>query len=103
MQVAAVVAGLLVPGAGFAQSGTATISGVVRDSSGAAIPGATLRVVNEGTSGASEAVSGESGVYRVEGLAPGRYRVEAALDGFETAIVAGRAGATGRRRRTTSP
>ena len=35
---------------------------------------------------ATEAVSGDGGVYRVEGLAPGRYRVEAILDGFETAI-----------------
>jgi len=86
MQVAAMVAALLVPGAVFAQSGTATISGVVRDSSGAAIPGATLRVVNEGTSVSTETVSGDGGVYRVEALAAGRYRVEAILDGFETAI-----------------
>ena len=70
MQVAAMVAALLVPGAVFAQSGTATISGVVRDSSGAAIPGATLRVVNEGTSASTETVSGDGGVYRVRHSRP---------------------------------
>jgi len=80
-----VLAVLLLPLAARAQ-GTGTIAGTVKDSSGGAIPGAAIRVVNESTSGSTEAVSGDGGVYRVEGLAPGRYRVEAVLDGFETAI-----------------
>ncbi len=80
-----VLAALLLPLTARAQ-GTGAIAGTVKDSSGGAIPGAAIRVVNEGTSTATEAVSGDGGVYRVEGLAPGRYRVEAVLDGFETAI-----------------
>ena len=35
---------------------------------------------------AVEAVSDGQGAYRADALAPGRYRVETALDGFETAV-----------------
>ena len=63
-----------------------TITGVVRDSSGATVPGATVRVVNEDTGAAVEAVSNEQGSYRAAPLAPGRYRMETTLDGFETAV-----------------
>ena len=59
------------------------IAGVIRDDSGAAIPGATVRVVNEVSGKTAEAVSDETGAYRTAVLSPGRYRVEIALDGFE--------------------
>ena len=52
----------------------------------AAIPGATVRVVNEDTGVTFEAVSNEQGSYRAAALLPGRYRVETTLDGFETAV-----------------
>jgi iron complex outermembrane receptor protein len=69
-----------------AQAGTSTIAGLVRDSSGGAVPGAIIRIVNEGTGVALEEVSNEQGVYRAAGLAAGRYRLETVLDGFETAV-----------------
>ena len=87
MHVAAVVAALLAPSVSLAQApGGGAIGGVVRDSSGGAIPGSTIKVVNEASGVAVEAVSADGGSYRFDGLAPGRYRVEAALDGFETAV-----------------
>jgi len=70
----------------IAQTGTSAIAGVVRDSSGGAVPGATVRIVNEGTGAALEEVSNEQGSYRAAGLAPGRYRLETVLDGFETVV-----------------
>ncbi len=70
----------------LAQTTAGAINGVIRDSSGAAIPGVAVRVVNEATNAALETVSTEQGAYSVEALAPGRYRVEAALDGFEVAV-----------------
>ena len=76
------------PSVGLAQT-AGTISGVIRDSLGGAIPGATIRVVNEGSGAAQEAVSDAEGAYRVDDLAPGQYRVEATLDGFEPAVAAG--------------
>jgi Carboxypeptidase regulatory-like domain len=67
-----------------AEAGTGTIAGLVRDSSGAAVPGATVRVVNEGNGVTREIVTNEQGSYRADALPPGLYRVETTLDGFET-------------------
>src|SRR5687768_6438351 len=67
----------------FAQSdGRAT--GVVRDSSGAAVPGANVTVTNDQTGASQTAVSGPDGTFTVTGLAPGDYTVEVQLRGFGT-------------------
>ena len=77
---------VLLPAPSFAQSpGSATIAGVVRDASGGPTPGVTVRVVRDAGGPAQEAVSDAQGAFRVDALAPGSYRVEAALDGFELA------------------
>src|SRR4051812_43127572 len=70
----------------LAQSGTSTISGVVRDSTDAPLPGATVKVVNEDTGVAVETVSNAEGLYRVPALVPGHYRVEIILEGFDVAV-----------------
>src|SRR5436305_14902851 len=67
-----------------AQSG-ASISGVVKDASGAVLPGVTV----EATSPAliekvRSAVSDGSGQYRITELLPGTYTVTFALTGFST-------------------
>jgi outer membrane receptor protein involved in Fe transport len=47
-----------------------------------------IAVIVRGAGGEEHhAVTGEDGGFRVESLAPGRYRIEAALDGFEPAAV----------------
>src|SRR4029453_6117723 len=71
--------------AAVAQDATGLVSGLIRDSLGGAIPGATVRAVNEASGTSVEAVSDGQGSFRIAGLAPGEYRVEATLDGFETA------------------
>jgi len=81
---AAVLFAALTPAAGLAQTG-GSVSGLVRDSLGGAIPGATVRVINEATGAAQETVSDGEGGYQVTDLAVGQYRVEATLDGFEPA------------------
>jgi iron complex outermembrane receptor protein len=73
----------LTPALVIGQSSTSQLSGVVRDSSGGAIPGATIRIVNAASNASSELVSDGQGAYQSEPLAPGRYRVEVTLDGFE--------------------
>ena len=65
-----------------AQAGSSTLTGVVKDSSGGAVPGATVKVTNEATGVSLETVSNEQGLYRVPALVPGRYRVDVSLDGF---------------------
>jgi len=77
---------LLAPAGLLAQSGSGTITGIVKDSTGGAIPGAQVNVVNETTSVGVEATTDATGSYRVEDLVAGPYRVETALDGFETAV-----------------
>jgi hypothetical protein len=87
--VASVVAVLVVastPATLLSQSGSSTIGGLVQDTSGAAVPGASLKIVNEATGVTAETVSNDQGLYRVVALVPGLYRVEAFLDGFEPTI-----------------
>src|SRR4051812_42298245 len=76
----------LAPPASAGQAATGTIAGVVRDASGETVPGATVHIVNTQTRRAIDAVSDERGAYRVPDLAPGLYRIEAVLDGFEAAV-----------------
>jgi len=69
-----------------AQQNQASIAGVVRDDSGSAIPGVTLTVTRDGDGTAEVAVTGGKGEFRVDGLRPGAYRVEAVLDGFQPLV-----------------
>jgi iron complex outermembrane receptor protein len=65
---------------------TAGLSGVVRDSSGAPIPGVVIKVIHADTAATVEAVSDELGAYHVAPLASGAYRLETTLDGFESLV-----------------
>ena len=67
-------------------SGTSTITGMIRDSYGAAIPGASVRVIDDKTQIAVDALSDLQGLFRVEGLTAGSYRLESVLEGFELAV-----------------
>ncbi len=64
----------------WAQEQRGSIEGVVKDASGAVLPGATVEADNNGriTSTTTDAV----GSYRFPSLAPGNYRVSANLQGF---------------------
>jgi outer membrane receptor protein involved in Fe transport len=65
-----------------AQSTTGAIEGVVKDASGAVLPGATVEAT--GPAGVVRAVSDEAGEFRFPRLLPGRYKVSATLSGFST-------------------
>src|SRR4051794_38184812 len=58
-----------------------TITGAVKDSSGAVVPGATVTVVNKGTNAARTTSSNEVGLYEFPALPPGLYTVKTELDG----------------------
>ena len=62
----------------------AQLSGVVRDSSGAVIPGVTITTRNVDTGLTRVAVTESTGEYRVPSLPPGRYSVTTELSGFTT-------------------
>ncbi len=76
---------LLLPAAAAAQEGTATIAGVVKDTSGAVLPGVTVEVSSpELIEKTREAVTDGSGQYRIVSLRPGVYAVTFSLTGFST-------------------
>jgi hypothetical protein len=64
------------------QNTTAQLTGMVSDSSGAAIPAAKIRVTNAATGVARDSTSNESGNYTVPLLEPGSYRLEMEKAGF---------------------
>ena len=72
----------LVPSSGAAQEARGTIQGRVVDSSGAAIPGASVEVLNIATGVVMPTTTNAEGSYRVPFLIPGNYRVTVFLEGF---------------------
>jgi hypothetical protein len=85
--MAAVV--LALPPTAFAQTERGTITGVVMDTTKAAVPGVSIRVINTGTNAATNVVSSDSGSYSAANLPPGTYKIEATLQGFQTSNVEG--------------
>jgi len=81
--VLSVIVLLFTAAALYAQSGNSTISGLVKDSTGAALPGVSVVVRNVDTAVSFDSITNEEGLYRVGALVPGNYRVEASVDGFE--------------------
>ena len=74
--------GLILPAAAFAQ---ATIAGVVRDSSGAVLPGVTVEATSPAlTEKVRTVVTDGEGAYRIVDLRPGTYTVTFTLPGFNT-------------------
>src|SRR6188508_1201349 len=72
-----------------AQVTSATIVGTVTDSSGAALPGATVTAKNVDTGFNRTVPSNEDGAYRLEFLPIGSYVVEVTLSGFKTSTRSG--------------
>ena len=72
----------------FAQvTGVATLQGVVTDNSNAVLANAEVTVTNLDTGIVVKAMTNEAGLYRVPALNPGRYSVEAKVNGFAAARV----------------
>ncbi|MGI8991031.1 MAG: carboxypeptidase regulatory-like domain-containing protein [Bryobacteraceae bacterium] len=66
----------------FAQSERGTITGAVRDASGAVIPGAKVTITNTATNTSTTLTSNESGEFTAPNLASGNYNVRVEKDGF---------------------
>jgi hypothetical protein len=69
----------------FAQTTTGRISGTVTDPSGAAIPGAGITVLNNGTGVSWRAATDDRGFYVAPNLPVGDYSVEVESKGFQRA------------------
>ncbi len=79
---------LLTSGAS-AQITTATMSGTVKDETGAIMPGVSVTVRNMETGRSRALVSDGTGLFNVPGLQPGSYEVKAELQGFSTEVQSG--------------
>src|SRR5512141_2879089 len=74
---------LLWPATGAAQTGLATITGLVSDQSGGAVPGVTVTANNRETNVNYTGLSNEAGNYVITGLPVGSYTVSVELSGFK--------------------
>ena len=71
----------------FGQSTNATLSGIVYDPSGAAVPGATVVAVEAGTGQSHQTTSSDGGNYTITNLAIGSYKVTATASGFKELVI----------------
>src|ERR1035438_320038 len=67
----------------FAQD-RATLTGTVKDPSGASIPNAIVKATNISNNETSEGKTTNDGLYTIPYLAPGVYNVEVTATGFQT-------------------
>ena len=77
------------------QVASGSLTGTVRDQSGAAVPGVTITITNLATNRQRVALSTTDGVYAATSLPPGAYRLDAALQGFKSVARDGVRVATG--------
>src|SRR5439155_14990530 len=75
---------LFLGAAAYAQDSRANILGQVVDSTGLAIPNATVTATKEDTNVSRDTVTNAEGVYTLVGLDPGRYTVAIRASGFTT-------------------
>jgi hypothetical protein len=71
----------------MSQTTTGTLFGSIADPQGAIIPGAQIRVVNVATGEVRTATSAANGVFRLQDLQVGVYRLTASAKGFADGIV----------------
>jgi hypothetical protein len=74
---------ILLAGALWAQVDRGTITGTVKDPSGAAIPGVAVSASNTETGAKYSTVSNELGIYYVRSLPIGKYQISFKKDGFK--------------------
>ncbi|HXE81616.1 MAG TPA: TonB-dependent receptor [Vicinamibacterales bacterium] len=78
-------AGMGAPEVAFSQT-TATLTGIVVDQQGAALPGAELRIVNVITGLEQTTITGSDGSFLLTNIPPRQYRLTVTFPGFETDV-----------------
>jgi hypothetical protein len=81
-----VLTACLFTSAAVAQSTFGSIVGTVKDQSGSVVPGATITLVNSGSSATKTVTTGSSGSYEFLNLDAGNYRVSVAASGFKDVV-----------------
>jgi hypothetical protein len=73
----------------YAQLAGSSLSGIVQDESGAAVPNASVSIQNVANGTARETTSNSDGLYSAPNLLPGSYDVTVKAPGFETMVQKG--------------
>ncbi|MGI9168288.1 MAG: carboxypeptidase-like regulatory domain-containing protein, partial [Pyrinomonadaceae bacterium] len=73
--------------AAFAQQGTSTVRGTVKDQQGNVVAGAAITLTNLGTNNSRTATSNEIGAFSFESVPVGDYKMEVEGKGFKKALV----------------
>jgi outer membrane receptor protein involved in Fe transport len=74
------------PASARAQAVYGSISGIVSDTSGAVVPGASVTITSVARKTSDTVTTNEQGFYTKERLVPGVYEVKLELQGFKTAV-----------------
>ena len=77
---------LFLAAAAFGQSGSASLTGIVQDTSGGVVPGASVVIRNVDTGVETRAVSSSTGSYTFPSLPVGSYELAAESPGFSRAV-----------------
>src|SRR6266436_205574 len=79
---------VLVPGLAYGQSSsTANLTGTVTDQKGAAVPGASIELINSATNESRTQTTGDTGYYTFVNVPPGSYKVVIKKSGFRTTTI----------------
>jgi hypothetical protein len=84
-----ILMGLFLLGSLHAQTGQSALTGVVSDSSGAIVSDARVNVSNAATGIVRTTVTDGSGLFSIQALNPGEYRITISGRGFQTSITSG--------------
>ena len=63
-----------------------SLSGIVKDQTGAAVPGADVTITNQGTNASQALVTSDVGTFRATQLLPALYEMRVAMMGFQTYV-----------------
>jgi hypothetical protein len=74
---------VLLPTVASAQALYGSVTGTVKDTSGATVPGATVSILNTQTALERTTVTNETGTYNFTNVVPGTYLVKVSLQGFK--------------------
>ena len=85
----AAMTALIVSAVALGQTTTATLSGVVKDASGALVPDVKITARNAATGATRDTRTDNEGRYSLTNLGPGQYDVRAERTGFKTAAQSG--------------
>src|SRR5205823_9135000 len=77
---------VILPGTMLAQTGNASLGGIIQDPTKALIPGVTVTAKNVNTAVTATQLTNDSGIYSFPVLQPGTYEVSAELSGFKKSL-----------------